>query len=446
MWRRVFEAARYCLVSRHANVTAIFSVCGAILAMAVGFTVDFGYAVNINQRLNQAADTAVLAAVSVTAADASGGFANAISGGHFYAYGMQSWSVNTAGLPIQVTPNLSVVANSSGGATATLTYSASVPTYFAGLIGINSIPISGTATATSKPLTYIRYYILVDISQSMGIGATTTDMQNLYNRVVQYGQGTGGESGCVFGCHVAESTQTYSNEYLAHNISPYITLRIDSASSAIDSIISSAISAENSTSPNIAIGLYTMSDYPSATVTQVFAPTTNLSSHTSVSVSLGSNTSSGIGDTDFTDQITNFTTNYLSAQGTGASSSSPLNYVFLITDGLSDVSCTSGTTGYYYGHCAAAFSSSLCQQMKAKATVGVIYTTYLPIYANNTSSNGYETSYTHLVAPYVSSIPGNLQACASSSAYYYEASDGPSISTAMQTIFQNSEQFARLTQ
>ncbi len=443
MWRRVIEAARYCLVSRRANVTAIFSICGAILSMAVGFTIDFGYAVNINQRLNQAADTAVLAAVSVTAADASGGYANAISQSHFYNFGMQSWAVNTTGIPIQVTPSLSVVANSSGGATATLTYSASVPTYFAGLIGINSIPISGKATATSKPLTYVRYYILVDISQSMGIGATTTDMQNLYNRVVQYGQGTGGETGCVFGCHVAESTQTYSNEYLAHNMSPYITLRIDSASSAIDNIISSAISAENSTSPNIAVGLYTMNDYPSATVTQIFAPTTSLSSYASVSISLGNNTSSGVGDTDFTDQITNFTTNYLQAQGTGASSSSPLNYVFLITDGLSDVSCT---TGGYYGHCAAAFSPSLCQQMKSKATVGIIYTTYLPIYANNTPSNGYEVAYKNLAAPYVSSIPSNLQACASSSSYYYEASDGPSISTGMQTLFQSSQQFGRLTQ
>ena len=110
--------------------------------------------------------------------------------------------------------------------------------------------------ATATMPTYINYYILVDASQSMGIAATATDMQNLYNRVVKYGAGTGGEQGCVFGCHVpaykmccSGSTQAVSNEVLAHSPKDVngnyiygtpISLRIDSAISAIQNIINIA--------------------------------------------------------------------------------------------------------------------------------------------------------------------------------------------------------------
>jgi hypothetical protein len=342
-----------------------------------------------------------------------------------------------------VSKNLTVVSNSSNGVTANISYSGSVPTLFSGIIGINSIPVTGTATATASPITYINYYIVVDISQSMGIGSTATDMQNLYNRVVSYNNGSGGETGCVFGCHVKAAGQTYTNEYLAHNVSPAITLRIDSAVSAIQSIISAAQAAAG-TNQNIKIGLYTMSDNPvsGTLLNTVSAPSSNYTSLTSLAatIDLGNNVTGGDGDSDFVDQLSQFNT-ILPANGSGASASSPLNYVFIVTDGLIDTpgsGCTSG-------HCTGAFSPSYCTNLKAKSTVGVIYTTYLPIYNQNKSANGYETNYTSLVLPYVNNIAPNLENCATSSSYYFEASDGPAISTAMQSLFAATQQAARLT-
>ena len=66
---------------------------------------------------------------------------------------------------------------------------------------------------------YINYYIILDTSESMGVGSTATDMTNLFNRTKAYGNATDGEPGCVLGCHVTTgnndgSHQTYSNEYL----------------------------------------------------------------------------------------------------------------------------------------------------------------------------------------------------------------------------------------
>jgi Flp pilus assembly protein TadG len=441
------------------------------MMLMVGAAIDYGYALNINQRLNEAADTAVLSAISPSIAQGAGSYSIAYANGNMRTVAQNTFKTNTSALPISVLPIVTPTKNTSGANiatyTVTLTYSASVPTFFAGLVGIPSIPISGHAQATTSPLTFIRYYILIDISQSMGIAATAAEMQSLFLRIEQYGQGTGGEVGCVFGCHVTApltsggGLQAYPNEAYAHNLSPYISLRIDSANTAIDDIIGTAISDENPTTPNISMGLYTMTGYPSATITPVFPTnqtiptstnqatwqaTTNLSPWASVAVDLGNNNSGGQGDSDLTDELQNFAT-YLPAQGTGASASSPLNYVFLITDGVVDVpgSCTSG-------HCTAALQPSACSALQQKATVGVIYTTYLPIYAdpsnanNNATTGPFEGNYQSLVLPFVNQIAPNLQSCASSSNYYLQASYGPDIIAAMQSLFANSLQTVKLTQ
>jgi len=445
---------------RRGHVGMIAAICGSGLMIMMGSAIDYGYALNINQRLNEAADTAVLSAISPSIAQGAGSYAIAYANSNMWTVAKNTFATNTSALPISVTPVINVTKTTNVNVstyTATLTYTASVPTFFAGIVGLSSIPISGHAQATTTPLTYIRYYILLDISQSMGIGATAADMSALYMRIANNGQGTGGEAGCVFGCHVKESTQTFSNEDYAHNSNNvtyvksggygtdtggYITLRVDAANAAVQSIIQTAIASENSTSPNISIGLYTMSAYPSATVTQVFAPTTSLSQYQSVAVDLGSNSSSGRADSDFYDQITQFANTYLPAQGTGNSASSPINYVFLVTDGLVDTydpSCS-------HSHCTGAFQSSYCNQLQAKATVGVIYTTYLPIYNYNYQPAGYESNYQELALPYATQIPTNLQACATSSNYYYQANYGPDIIAGMQSLFTTSLETVRLTQ
>jgi len=175
----------------------------------LGAAIDYSYALSINQRLNEAADTAVLSAISPAIAQGAGSY-NLAYENNMWAVAKNTFAANTAALPFSVTPNITISKTVNGinsTYTATLSYTTSVPTFFAGILGMSSIPISGHAQATTTPLVYIRYYILLDISQSMGIGATAADMQNLYTRIANNGQGTGGETGCVFGCHVKESTQ-----------------------------------------------------------------------------------------------------------------------------------------------------------------------------------------------------------------------------------------------
>ena len=305
-------------------------------------------------------------------------------------------------------------------------------THFGGLVGIGTFAIGGQAVASTSLTTYINYYILVDNSQSMGIGASQTDMVNLYNATKQLGYTDNGEPGCVFGCHVATYNRPWSNEQVAHNNG--VTLRIDAAKTAIQNIINQA--KDLSTNNNIQIGLYTMQLNPttnSSSAVAVASPTSNFSSLTTAlqTMDLGSNTTQGIGDSDMANTLQSFASNTLPSNGTGYSAASPLNYVFVVTDGLVDTYAPCNL----YWHCTGVMGSTACATMQQKSTVGVIYTTYLPIYQNNDPTQGYDVDYMALVQPYQSAILPSLQNCASSASYFFEADDGPALISAMQQLF-----------
>jgi len=55
------------------------------------------------------------------------------------------------------------------------------------------------------------------------------------------------------------------------------------------------------------------------------------------------------------------------------------------------------------------------------------------------------SSYQGLIAPVAAQIAPSLKACASSSSWYIEASDGPSISTALTQIFGQASTGPRMT-
>ena len=91
------------------------------------------------------------------------------------------------------------------------------------------------------------------------------------------------------------------------------------------------------------------------------------------------------------------------------------------------------------------FNSANCTNLKTKATVGVIYTTYNVIYTNNDPAQGLNGRYSTLVDPIAANIAPALQNCASSNLFYFEATDGPAITTGMQQLMANAAKMARLS-
>ncbi len=430
----------------------IFALLLPMLIVGVGAAVDLSTLNLRKMQLQQAADAASVGSVAAN----SPAFiaASTMPGNGAMPMGVsEAQAIFAANKPAandttltSVTPD---VEKSGSTVTSVVNASANFAPSFGGVLGWKIIPINVTSKSTASLPTYINYYVVVDISQSMGIASTQTDMAALYNRTALYRNGSNGETGCVFGCHVQAPSsygglQPVTNEALAHNISPKITLRIDSAVSAIQNIIGLAQSNSGALK-NIKIGLYTISDDPVTGVNMntVAAPSSDYSTLTNEAgtIDLGNNNFYGFGDSNFTSELTNFNLQ-LPANGSGVSAASPLNYVFIVTDGLAD-SC-------YNSHCDSAFNAALCTPLKLKATVGVIYTTYVPItdQANantyNPSITALEGNYQRLVQPYISTIPTNLQNCASSSNLYFQVSDGPDIVAAMAKLFASTQKAARV--
>lgn len=441
--------------SNRGNFAVLFALSAPVLVLIVGLGLDYLQGLSFKSRWDTAADAAALTAVKSAQAYVTANAANqdpqtlqsnAQAAG--VAAGLKAFSANAGASASNgsVTPGIVMSVNGIK-YTATVTYSGSIASNFGGLVNVNNLSIAGTSVATAQTKTYINYYFIVDVSQSMGVGSTATDMQNLYNRTQAYGNsGVDGEPGCVFGCHVVMPGNTYTNEYLAHNVSPAITLRIDAAKTAMQNVLADA-QQEVGDAGNLQFAIYTMQQDPGTGVllNQVSGLSSSFGNLSTAvgGIALGNNTTAGLGDTNFTGSLTQFQNTVLSlaSSGNGASPSTPINYVFIITDGVQDLPCNN-----WIGHCAAAFDPALCAPLQANATVGVIYTTYLPVYQNNNPYDGYDSGYNALVLPIASQIAPNLQACATGPNWYYEATDGPALNAAMLRLFASTTAALALSQ
>jgi len=398
-------------------------------------TVDYTMAAARKDQLQGYADAAALSATTPSAMLMTA--ANAQTVAHGVWDGQASILSGVSGESGTVT-----VTDSSPGAagnkrTVTVTFTANSNTFFANVLGITSIPLQGSSSATMGSPPYINIYVLVDNSQSMGIADTQTDMANLYNITQKKNM-----DGCVFGCHVPLGFEPYSDETLAHQNN--ITLRIDSAKSAITSMIT--LANTDNMSARIQFALYTMGGGNSGSANllkQVSALSNNYStllSDTS-NIDLETNALGVIGDTDIEDAMASLKATLPATNGTGKTQATAVNYVFVVTDGLDDfdhfnasLPCVNEPPPGGW-RCSQTPPTSACTSLKTSANIGVIYTPYLPLYNNNNSGDGFFFAYQDLVQQYSASIQTNLQACASNAQLFFVASDGASINTAMTTLF-----------
>ena len=498
------QHARRFLHNRRGGAAITFGLAAIPTFAFIGFAMDYGVALATKAKLDAAADSASMVAINTAKTVIQGApagtdpTASAIQQGQTQA--AQSFNANAGALAYTTLPVPVVnLTRTNQTLTAAVSYSTVVKNNFSGMIGFKQSNMSGKSTSTLTMPTYINYYIILDNSQSMGVGSTQTDMTNLYNRVIQYKNyqtvsDKNNNIGCVFGCHVKTNdtsvsptyTQPYTNEDLAHNSNygSFINLRIDAAKCAIQNIVTLAQQANNKAGlPLVKIGIYTMQQDPTtnppAYMTTVIAPSSNLNSSVNASttgcttistdtssvsyktnnVDLGNNNANGIGDSSLLQSLETFNSNTLTQSNGNGSANSPLQYVFIITDGMQDIPNVPWPNSDYTKctdnwHCMKTIDfTNGCQPLWSKSTVGVIYTTYNPIYQQNNPSfksqdpkSPYVDAYYDLVLPFASQIAPALTSCATSSQWYFEAIDGPSITTGMQQLFAPTLQAARVSQ
>jgi Flp pilus assembly protein TadG len=196
-------------LDRRGNMAVITALACLPLVAAVGCVVDYTDASMIKTKLQAAADAATLATVSVNSsvvATAKGmSSSGTVTGGSTFASNFFNANLTTSPEDkgyTNLTPT-ATVSLSGTTVTATVSYTAQVPTYFMGVMGYQNLSISGTSSATYKLPTYINFYLMLDVSGSMSFPSTPAEQ----SRLMAVNPDNLGEypNGCQFACHFTSS-------------------------------------------------------------------------------------------------------------------------------------------------------------------------------------------------------------------------------------------------
>lgn len=430
---------------------ALLALC--VLALAGG-AIDYANVATIRGTLQEAADAAVAAAVAKTspailAAQTMTGNGT-VSAGQTDA--LNVFNANTTAVAKTYTITSAATVTKSGlTVSSSITYSVNIPTSFLGLIGLTTWQIAGTAQATTNMAPYIDFYLLLDNSPSMGLGATTTDINNLI-AATQYNSSyswtlnnyiNSGNSQCALACH---DLSVYPNDYYALAKNKNITMRIDVVRTATQDLMTTMQSTETSlgNSSEFRAAVYTFgTSWSNRALTTVAALNSNL---TTVKTQSGNVDIMSVPSTAYSSNYTDFDSIFTSMNsalptpGDGSTSSTPQEVLFFVSDGLEDApttTCSQSEAITGWGRCQSPINVSNCTTIKNRGIkIAVLYTTYYPI-----TNNWW---YNNTVAPFQSQIATNMQACASPG-LYFEVSPTQGISDAMTALFNLTLQQVRIT-
>jgi Flp pilus assembly protein TadG len=485
------------LRNRRGNVAMMYALVAPVLVFAGGAALDYGRAAQIHTKLNAAADAAALAALTPTMLQQSSDTAKAAAKAMFNGL--------TAGLPGLTANATQVTVDVTVGATALtrnveVSYSSSVNTIFAQVLGKTVLNVQGVSQASAQAPPNIDFYVLLDNSPSMALPATQagiTKMQSLTTQEESPG-------GCAFACHhsttninadtkgnpcVDGTTPTLSapppattkgNSYCttAHGgqIDNYklarnnnITLRLDELNNGVSTLLQTASATAQSTAfatpPKYRFAIYSMDSLWQIGLTQLMTLTSNYTSGwTSASANFGvmemysnnnncanaactSSTTTPGGDvgTNYDDSLGKLSqTSYVPKPGNGTNQSgdTPQEVLFIVTDGVEDEQNGSRLEQAINNLGNAPYGKSSttnwCTTIKARGIkIAILYTDYLAVPA--------DSWYTAHIAPIQSSIGPALQACASPG-LFYDATIGSDLGQALTALFAAITHSGHLTQ
>jgi Flp pilus assembly protein TadG len=433
---------------RAANVAVTFAIVCVPLISAVGCGVDYSRANQIRSKLQGAVDAASVGSVARTSpAFLAAGSMTAdgtIDVGKTDAQNIFNGNVNgTSGYTL--TNLTALVEKKNGIVTSTVSYTATVPTMFMNVVGIKSVTMSGSSTATATMPKYIDFYLMLDNSPSMGVAATPTDVSKMVSNT---------SDKCAFACHDYNNSNNYYN--LAKTLG--VTTRIDVLRSATQQLMDTASQTE--VYPDqFRMAIY---DFGASSKTiglrALFSLSSSLSSAKTAAGNIDLMGVYGNNDAYTADKDTQFSTVFpaindqIPKPGDGTTGS-PLKYLFFVSDGVADESNTgclktmkNATFGNISPRCQSPINPTLCQSLKDKGIkIAVLYTTYLQLPTNSWYMGWIDPFNKGPFGPSPNSeIAQNMKACASDG-FYFEVSPTQGIADAMNALFRKAVADARIS-
>ena len=188
------------------NLAVIFAIACLPLISAIGCAIDYSEATRIKAKLQSAADAAAVASISqrsngwlaastmttdgeVTVAETD---ANNIFKGNINAVVNNLFTLNAGGTS-------SVVTKTGATLAATVNFSADVPVIFMKAAGFSKLTVTGVSKASVTMPLYLDFYLMLDVSGSMGLPSTQAEQNRL--SAVNPDNFSNYPTGCTFACH-----------------------------------------------------------------------------------------------------------------------------------------------------------------------------------------------------------------------------------------------------
>jgi Flp pilus assembly protein TadG len=195
-----------------ANMAIIFALAILPILAAIGCATDYSRANQMKAKLQSAADAASVTPVSKNSAGYKAAILMSSDGSVAAGVTEANAIFNGNASSFSGYSNLSIIgAVTKTGATlnSTVQFSASMPTMFLGVLGFNTLTLSGSSTSSAGLPLYVDFYLLLDVSGSMGLPSTTSEAQRL--QAVSPDLYTYYTSGCTFACHFSAQWSCWSD-------------------------------------------------------------------------------------------------------------------------------------------------------------------------------------------------------------------------------------------
>lgn len=453
------------------SINVLFALALLPTIGLVGLGVDYGMAISSKTRLDNAADAAALAGV-VTAKEyiaantrQSDATAAGLKAGEYQA--AKAFNANASKVPF-ATVSLSQLEIVRVGQTldATVSYTATIQNTFGRIFGLSATTLTNRVNASVDLAGYLDFYLMVDVSGSMGLPTKDSDAEALAM------QSRESQGNCQFACHFPGSVGW-------NKAAGKIQLRSDAVNNAVCELLKRA-------STPIVPNQYRIGIYPFINQLATLAPlsdtTTSLAAlrtaaecdkkwplaftnlldtgSTQLFTNKNPTTGTGSGGTHFETALPKMKST-IRPYGDGSSSTNSKPFVFLITDGMQnsqsytarqDTRTFSGNPSKFAGYGNAEWNGSQpsqidpskCTELKnAGATISVLYIPY-NIVKNYTKDDyiAWENSRVNQLSP---TLADPLRKCASSG-FFYTANTQADITASLGAMFNQALRVARITQ
>lgn len=437
------KSLKYMLRDTSGNFGVMTALILIPLLGAAGLAVDTGIALTERQALMNAADAAAVGALSQKSSGVQQAMAMS-QDGEVTIGASDARRLFLAQLPQDLENRLDSVdikiLRKGNNLTSSVGFEASIPTSFLRVMGKDSFSVGGTATAAYQTSAFIDFYMLLDNTPSMGLGATQTDIAKLKaNTSAELREDQKAPDGCAFACH-ATADPVENNLDAARKLG--VKLRIDVVRDATQEL------TEDVEDFRLTSNQYRMAIYSFGTS----ADDIGLKEIAKLSDSM-STVRKAVQTLDLMstkknnylkNQMTDFTATFKSlasvigTPGTGASSADRQKIVFLVSDGVTDAARTTCSMPLKDDtRCMEPITVADCTALKDKGIkIAVVYTTYLQM-----PGDGF---WEGRIKPFDPKISPAMQACASPG-YFIEASPSQDLTAAMQTLFRKLLSAPRIT-